>query len=195
MTTFLNRESAYPMLPMLLSRVSYRAFSEERLTEDELMSLFEAAHWAPSSYNSQPWRFIYARRGEPEWDTFFSVLIDWNKSWCNRADTLVLIISRKNFERNEKPSVTSQFDTGAAWMSLAVEAHARNITTHGMSGFDYDEIRKKLQIPESYSVEAMIAIGKPGNKEDLPEEVRKGEVPSNRKSVQEVVSKGRFVFS
>src|SRR3984893_8632211 len=152
MTEFLNRESLYPIMPLILSRVSSRSFSEERLSEDELMSLFEAARWAPSSFNNQPWRFIYARRGEKEWDTLFNVLGDFNKSWCKKADTLVLVISRNNFEKNNKPSVTSRFDSGAAWMSLAIEAHSRNIVAHGMEGFDSEGIKKILQIPDSYTV-------------------------------------------
>lgn len=194
MTQFLNRESTYPILPLLLSRVSYRAFSDERLTEEELMSLFEAARWAPSSYNNQPWRFVYARRGEKEWDTLFNVLVDFNKSWCKNADTLVVVISRNNFEHNNKPSRTSHFDTGSAWMSLAAEAHSRNITTHGMEGFDYEVLKKNLAIPDSFTIEAMIAIGKPGNKENLPEEIRAKEVPSNRKPLTDIVSKGTFPF-
>lgn len=194
MTKFLNRESTYPILPLILSRVSYRAFSEERLTEEELMSLFEAARWAPSSYNNQPWRFVYARRGEKEWDTLFNVLVDANKSWCKMADTLVVVISRNNFEYNNKPSRTARFDTGSAWMSLALEAHSRNIVTHGMEGFDYDALKKNLQIPDSFTVEAMIAIGKMGNKESLPEELRKKEVPSTRKPLQDIVAKGSFPF-
>ena len=194
MTKFLNRESTYPILPLLLSRVSYRAFSEERLTEDELMSLFEAARWAPSSYNNQPWRFVYARRGEKEWEILFNVLTDSNKSWCNKADTLVAVISRNDFEYKNKPSRTAQFDTGSAWMSLALEAHSKNILTHGMEGFDYDASRKNLQIPDSFTIEAMIAIGKPGNKEELPEDLRKKEVPSTRKPLNEIVAKGAFPF-
>ena len=194
MTQFLNRKSTYPILPLLLSRVSSRAFSEERLSEDELMSLFEAARWAPSSYNNQPWRFVYARRGGTGWDTFFSVLIEFNKTWCASADTLALVVSRNNFEHNNKPSVTARFDTGAAWMSLAVEAKARNIIAHGMQGFDYAAIRKALQIPDSFTVEAMIAIGKPGKAETLPPEIREKEVPSDRKPLTEIVSKGIFPF-
>jgi nitroreductase len=194
MTTYLNRQSTYPIQPLLLSRVSSRAFSDERLTEEELMSLFEAARWAPSSYNNQPWRFIYARRGEKDWETLFNVLVDFNKSWTKNADTLVLVISRKNFEHNDKPATTARFDTGSAWMGLALEAHARNMIAHGMQGFDYDAIRKVLQIPESYNVEAMIAIGKPGDKEKLPPEIREKEVPSQRKPLNEIISKGVFNF-
>jgi nitroreductase len=194
MTKFLNRESNYPILPLLLSRVSSRAFSEERLSEEELMTLFEAARWAPSSYNNQPWRFVYARRGDKEWDLLFNVLIDFNKSWCKNADTLVLVVSRNNFEHNQKPAVTSHFDTGAAWMSLALEAHAKNIIAHGMQGFDYEAIKKNLNIPEGFTVEAMIAIGKPGDKKDLPDDIQAKEVPSTRKPLKDIVSKGTFPF-
>ena len=194
MTKFLNRETTYPIQSFFLSRVSYRAFSEERLSEEELMSLFEAARWAPSSFNNQPWRFIYARRGDKEWDTFFNVLVDFNKSWCKNADTLVLVVSRNNFEKNNKPARTSHFDAGAAWMSLALEAHAKNIITHGMEGFDYEGIKKALNIPNDFTVEAMIAIGKPGNKEDLPEDIRAKEVPSTRKPLNDIISKGHFPF-
>lgn len=190
-----SRTSQYPIQSFFLSRQSGRAFSDERLSEDELMSLFEAAHWAPSSYNAQPWRFIYARRGEKDWDTLFSVLIDFNKSWVKTADTLLLVISRNLFEHNNKPAVTHSFDAGAAWMSLAIEAHQRGIMTHGMQGFDYEAIRKKLAIPDHYTVEAMIAIGRPGKKEDLSPELQEKEVPSDRKAVEKVVSKGKFNFS
>jgi nitroreductase len=195
MSTFLNRVSEYPIESFLLSRISYRAFSEERLSKEELMSIFEAAKWAPSSYNNQPWRFVYARRGEKEWDTFFNVLIEFNKEWCKRADTLVLVVSRNNFEHNEKKARTSRFDTGSAWMSLALQAHAQNIIAHGMEGFDYDAIKKALQIPDTFTVEAMIAIGKPGKKEDLPEAIQKKEVPSTRKQLTEIVAKGSFTFT
>lgn len=194
MTKYINRTSTYPILALLLSRISSRAFSEDRLTEEELMSLFEAARWAPSSYNNQPWRFVYARRGETEWDTLFNVLVDFNKSWCKNADTLVAVISSNQFEHNHKPSRTSQFDAGAAWMSLALEAHARNIIAHGMEGFDYDALRKSLHIPDSYTINAMIAIGKAGDKEELPKELKEKETPSNRKPLSEIVAKGKFSF-
>ncbi len=195
MTKFLNRESSYDIQPLILSRISWRAFSEERLSEEELMSLFEAARWAPSSYNNQPWRFTYVRRGDPEWHTFYDVLIPFNQAWTKNADTLVLVVSKNNFEHNNKPSATARFDTGAAWMSLALEAHSRNITTHGMQGFDYDEIKRRLNIPDGFTVEAMIAIGKPGNKESLPPEISEKEVPSTRKPLKEIIAHGKFNFT
>jgi nitroreductase len=110
------------------------------------------------------------------------------------ADTLVLVVSRNNFEHNNKPSLTASFDTGASWMSLAIEAQARNIIAHGMQGFDYEAIREALQIPESFTVEVMIAIGKPGKAENLPMEIREKEVPSNRKPLTDIISKEIFPF-
>lgn len=192
MKTFKNRESSFPIEPLFLSRVSSRAFGDERIADEELMSLFEAARWAPSSYNGQPWRFVYVRRGDKEWDLFFNALVDFNKSWCKAADTLVVIISRNNFERNNKPSRTARFDTGAAWMSLALEANARGIVAHAMEGFDYEAIVRNLHIPETFTVEAMAAIGKAGNKESLSRELQEMETPSLRKPLESIVSKGTF---
>lgn len=195
MTKYLTRESGYPIQPLILSRVSGRAFSPERLSDDELMSLFEAARWTPSCYNNQPWRFVYVRKGDKEWDSLFNVLVDFNKSWCKDADTLVAVISRNNFERNDKPSQTARFDTGAAWMSLALEANARGIVAHGMQGFDYAALKKNLDIPDSFTVEATIAIGKKGDKEQLSAELQKEEKVSDRKPLEQIVSRGKFPFT
>ena len=87
----------------------------EELTDEELMSLFEAARWAPSSYNNQPWRFIYAKTNTEHWDRFFNLLVEANKVWAKNARALVVVIARKNFEHNEKLARTNQFDTSAAW--------------------------------------------------------------------------------
>ena len=195
MTKFMQRESSYPIEEPFLSRVSWRALSEDRLTEEELMSLFEAARWAPSSYNGQPWRFLYARRGDKAWDAMYKSLIDWNKTWCATADTLVVVLSRNNFEHNNKPAATARFDTGAAWMSLAIEARARNLVTHGMQGFDYEEIRRAFSIPDTFTVEAMVAIGKHGDPKRLPPEMQEKEVPSERKPLDQIVSRGVFSFT
>jgi nitroreductase len=194
MSHFVNRVSKYAIQPFFLSRVSSRAFSEERLTEDELMSLFEAARWAPSSYNNQPWRFIYVRRGEHDWNLLFDTLIDFNKSWCKNADTLVLILSRKNFTHNEKISKTSQLDAGAAWMSLALEAEFHKIVAHGMEGFDYEAARKNLGVSDKYTIEAMAAIGKQGEIDILPEALQEKEIPTLRKPLSEIISNGKFIF-
>lgn len=195
MVHYVNRETTFPIQSFFLSRVSSRAFSEERLSEQEILTLFEAARWAPSSYNNQPWRFIYVRRGEKEWNLLFDTLIDFNQSWCKHADTLVLVLSRNNFTHNEKPARTSRFDTGAAWMSLAIEALSQNLVTHGMEGFDYELARKNMGVSDAYTIEAMLAIGKPGNPEELPEALQEKEIPSLRMPLEKIISKGKFSFT
>jgi nitroreductase len=196
MTTFSTRQSPYPIREEFLSRISFRAFDEKvRLTEDQLQTIFEAARWAPSSFNNQPWRFIYARRGEKEWETLFNALVDFNKSWCKHADTLVVVLTRNNFEKNNKPSMTAKFDTGAAWMSLALQAHADGFMAHGMEGFDAEALKKNLNIPDTYSIDCMVAIGKYGKEEELPKELQEKEKPTLRKPLSEIISKGTFNFT
>ena len=189
-----NRKSTYPIQPLILNRWSPRAMSGESLTDEELMPLFEAARWAPSSYNNQPWKFLYAKRDTKHWKTFFSLLGEFNQSWCKNAAVLVVIIARKNFEHNNKPSVTHQYDAGAAWENLALEGSARGLVVHGMEGFDYEKARTELKIPEEYVILAMAAIGKPAKagKEILPEELAKREIPSDRKPLKEIIMEGEF---
>ena len=98
----------------LLDRWSPRAMSGEEISQEELMRLFEAARWAPSSFNTQQWRALYARRGTEHWQTFFDLLVDANKAWAKNAAVLVVFISRKNFDHNNEPSVTHSYDCGAA---------------------------------------------------------------------------------
>lgn len=187
-----DRKTNYSISPQLVERWSPRAMSGESIHNDDLMALFEAARWAPSSYNNQPWRFMYAPRDNQNWDTFFNLMIDFNKDWAKNAAVLVVVISKKTFDFNGKPSRTHSFDAGAAWENLALEASARGIIAHGMEGFDYDKAKSDLNIPDDYSVECMIAIGKPGRKEDLPLELQERETPSDRKPLSEIIIEGKF---
>ena len=166
--------------------------SGEPIQEEELLPLFEAARWAPSSYNGQPWRFIVARKDTPSWETFLNLLIEFNRSWADKAAALVVICSHQNFEFNNKPSITHQFDTGAAWENLALEASHRGLVAHGMEGFDYEKARKELHIPPEYDVLAIVAIGKPGKKEELSPALQEREVPSQRKPLKEILFEGEF---
>ena len=186
------RKAGYPIDAIFLNRWSPRAMSGESLTDDELMPLFEAARWAPSSYNAQQRRFLYAKRDTPNWGLFFDLLVEGNQAWARRAAVLVVVISRKNFEYNEQPSRTHFFDTGAAWENLALEGSLRGLVVHGMQGFDYDKARTALKIPDGYEVCAMIAIGKRGNKDDLPENLRAMEFPNDRRPLKEIVTEGVF---
>jgi len=178
---------------IFVNRWSPRAMSGEEISHDDLMGLFEAARWVPSSYNNQPWRFIYAKRNTDHWQTFISFLAEGNKIWAQNAAVLVVVISRKNFEFNEKPAITHQFDAGAAWENLALEATSRGLITHGMQGFDYNQARKELDVPENFDVMAMIAIGKLGKKENLPLDLKEREYPSDRKPLEEIVMEAKFI--
>lgn len=186
------RDSAYPIQPLILHRWSPRSMTGESLTEEEVMPLFEAARWAPSSYNNQPWIFIYAHRDTPEWKTLFNLLVPGNQAWTVNAAVLVVVISKKTFYRNGKPARTHSFDTGAAWMSMALEGFSRGYVVHGMEGFDYDKASTDLQIPDDYTVEAMVAIGKRAPKEKLSPELQKREAPSLRNPLEQILMKGKF---
>ena len=187
-----NRKAEYPIDPVFLNRWSPRAMSGESLTDDELMPLFESARWAPSSYNAQQRRFLYARRDTPNWDFFFDLMVGSNKVWAKNAAVLVVVISRKNFEYNDKPSRTNMYDTGAAWENLALQGSLNGLVVHGMQGFDYEKARRVLKIPDHYEVCAMIAIGKKGRKEDLPKALQEMEEPNGRRPLREIAREGAF---
>lgn len=187
-----ERKPQYPVSDIFVNRWSPRAMSGEEITNQELMSLFEAARWAPSSFNNQPWRFIYAKRNTPHWDILFKLMVEFNQSWTKNAAVIVVIVSHNNFELNNKPSRTHSFDTGAAWENLALQASLNGLIAHGMEGFDYDKAKKDLNVPDDYSVEAMCAIGKPGPLEVLPPKLQEQEKPSDRKQVKDFVFEGKF---
>ena len=187
-----NRELEFPCNEVFPNRWSPRALSGEEISDEELMTLFEAGRWAPSSYNNQPWRFIYAKRDTGHWDSIFNLLADANKAWCKNAAVLVVVVSNKNFEYNGKPSRTHSLSAGAAWENIALQATFMGLVAHGMAGFDYGKAKEVLGVPDDFNVEMMFAIGKKGRKEDLSEEAQKMEVQSLRKPLKEIVFEGKF---
>ena len=170
-------------MPEILNRWSPRAMTGEELTDDELMPLFDAARWAPSSYNAQLWRFLYAKRDTEHWEKFLDLLVEGNQGWAKDAAVLVVVISRSNFEKDNKPAKTHVFDAGAAWENLAIEGSTRGLVVHGMEGFDYAKAKEVLDIPDEYEVLAMIAIGK---KKDSEEKA------NTRRPLQEIIMEGKF---
>lgn len=187
------RKSAYPIEPLILTRWSPRAMSGEPISHEELMSLFEAARWAPSCYNNQPWHFIYAQRDTKHWQKLFDLLVPFNQEWCARAAVLILVLSRNTFFLNNKPSRTHSFDTGAAVENLALQGHAMGLVVHGMEGFDYDRARAIFAIPDEYTVEALFAVGRPASPDVLSAELKARELPSDRKPIAEFVTEGTFL--
>lgn len=189
------RRAASPIEPIFLRRWSPRAMSGEPIREAELLTLFEAARWAPSTYNEQEWRFLYARRDTEKWPLFFDLLVEGNRAWCDRAALLVVILAHKVFARNHKPNPVHLFDCGAAFENLALQGTAMGLVVHGMQGFDFEKARSVLAVPDDFAVAAMFAVGQPGNPDDLPNEIREREVPSDRRPVTESICEGRFAFS
>jgi nitroreductase len=186
------RKPAFDINQIFLNRWSPRAMSSEEISKDELMSIFEAARWAPSSYNNQPWRFLYAMRGLGHWNTFFDLMVEANQMWAKNAAALIVVISKKTFDYNGKPSITHTFDTGAAWQNMALQGALMGLVTHGMQGFDYDRARELLNVSDEFQVEAMVAVGKPGKKEDLPANLQEKEIPSSRKPLNHIVFEGSY---
>jgi nitroreductase len=189
-----QRKADRPIDNLFLDRWSPRSMTGEAVTEEELMVLFEAARWAPSSYNNQPWRILYARRNTENWDLFFNLLVEFNQGWAKNAGALLVFISKTTFETNGQPSITHSFDTGAAWENFALQGWLKGLAVHGMEGFDYERARTELNVPEGFRVEAMAAVGRPGTPDALPMELRERETPSDRRKLDQTICEGRFCF-
>jgi nitroreductase len=191
------RQPDHPIDPLFLERWSPRAFDGSDVPDEDLMTMFEAARWAPSAFNSQPWRFLYAKRGDAHWGRFLDLLIPWNQSWAHTASVLVYILSDSlpftdKATGEPAPSTTHSFDAGAAWVCLALQATRMGYHAHGMSGVQYGRARAELAIPDRYSLNAACAIGRIGDPAQLDDKLRAREAPSDRKPIAGFVFKGGF---
>lgn len=167
--------------PIFLERWSPRAFKKDPIPKEDLEAIFEAARWAPSCYNEQPWLFVYTQT-EEGLKKFQRTLVEFNQIWASNAPVLIIAFAKKTFDRNGKENSWAPFDTGAAWMSLALQAHKLGYTTHAMGGFDPQKAFEVANVdPKKYDVMAVIALGHHGDKSYLPEDMQKGESPSDRK--------------
>jgi len=191
-----GRTAGHDIDPMFLARWSPRAFTGEPIPDDVLMSLFEAAHWAPSAFNLQPWRFVYARRGEADWARLLDVLIAYNQAWVSGASALIFIVSqrlRRREGRAPEPIYSHSFDAGAAWGYLALQAHQLGWAAHGMTGFDPAKGYAAMGIDEAeYRIEAAVAVGRATDASVLPMFLQERETPSGREPVATLVFEGRF---
>lgn len=189
-----HRTADHPIEELFLKRWSPRAMNDTPVAQADLNRLLEAARWAPSSYNEQEWRYLYAHRDTPHWETFLHLLMEANQVWCLRAGVLIVIASAKNFSRNGKPNGVHSFDTGASFQNLALQGTALGLVVHPMAGFDRRKAREELRIPDDYDVEAMVAIGHPGSPDELPEGYREIEIPSGRKPISQIACEGQFAL-
>lgn len=188
------RKPDHPIERLFLARWSPRAMSGAPLAERELLSLLEAARWAPSTFNEQEWRYLYARRDTPGFELYLDFLLPANQAWCRRAGVLFVVLSKLTFTKNGKPNPVHSFDAGASFENLALQGAAMGLVVHAMAGFDRAMARSALAIPEDYEVEAMLAAGHPGDPESLAQELRERERPTGRKPVSEFAREGKFSF-
>jgi len=191
------REPDHPIDNLFLQRWSPRAYDASPMPLADLLTMLEAARWAPSAFNIQPWRFLYATRGDAWWDSYLGLLDPFNASWAIHASALVFTVSDTVIPGNgsslPKPSTTHSFDTGAAWAQLALQSTALGYQAHAMAGIHFDEVRRQLRVPDYYRIEIAVAIGRQTTPTHLPPALQQREVPSSRLPLDAIAFVGRFL--
>jgi len=188
-----NRQTDTALHSLFLDRWSPRAYDKSVMPTEDLRTILDAGRWAPSSYNYQPWRFLYARRGDANWSRFLGLLVPGNQAWAQNTSVLLFIVSDKYMGRPDRPNHVHSFDAGAAWAMMALQAHMLGYHAHGMVGVDFDRAQAELGVPETFRIEAAVAIGRMGDPATLPDALREREVPSDRKPLDQVAFAGNFV--
>ncbi len=187
-----KRVPEYPINELFLNRWSPRALSPEAIPHEHLMTLFEAAKWAPSSFNNQPWRFVYANHNTPVFNQLLDTMVPINREWAQHASVLVLVLSHRFFETTGHHASSHAFDVGAACQNMALQASCTNLALHLIEGFNKEQARFNMNIPTEYAIEVLAAVGKPGDITMLPERLQHREKPSERKKLNEFVFKDKF---
>jgi nitroreductase len=184
----------YPVHELIRERWSPRAFSRQEISSEDLRSLFEAARWAPSSSNEQPWAFIVATRNDNQnFTKALQPLVEFNVNWAKNAYVLGFAVAELAFAKNKTPNRNAHYDTGAAMSQLTTEATSRGISVHQMAGFDPDTAREVFEIPSGWDAIAAFAMGYPGDPASLPQPYRDRETaPRVRKPIREFVMNGKW---
>jgi nitroreductase len=179
---------------LIQHRWSPRAFSEQAVPADVLRSLFEAARWAASSSNEQPWAFLVTTSDEKEnHEKMLSTLVEFNQGWAKHAPVLAIAVSELSFAKTGKPNRNAFYDTGAAVANLSAEATSRGLFVHQMAGFDSQKAIELFEIPSGWEPIAAFTIGYPGDPESLPETLRQRELaPRERKPLESFVMSGHW---
>ena len=191
-----ERTPDHPIEPVFLDRWSPRAYDATPMPASDLFTIVEAARWAPSAYNVQPWRFLYSRRDDAHWQGYLALLDPFNASWARHASALVFVLSDTVMpgegSRPPKLSRTHSFDAGAAWAQLALQATSLGYQAHAMAGIDFERSQEDLLVPGRYRIEIAVAIGRRADPSLLPDELRTREQPSQRLSLSEIAFAGSF---
>lgn len=185
----LSRIAEHGADPLFVNRWSSRAFAARPVAEQTLLAILEAARWAPSSNNFQPWRFIVARE-ESQLKLFHEFIVPGNLEWAAQAPVLILLLS--SVQEDGKMNGAHAFDTGAAWASIAMQASLLGLNTRAIGGYDRVKARELLSIPANFELHAVVALGYPGSTELLPDKFKDRNVPSGRRPLQESIIWGDF---
>jgi nitroreductase len=180
--------SSEGVLPAILERWSPRACTDRDVSPAALRTIFEAARWAPSSYNEQPWRFFVGHRNSETYKRIGNSLVPFNQGWALGAPVLILGVAKTRFSHNDTPNNYAVHDLGAAMVSIAIQAAALGIATHQMAGFDWAKAREAFEIPETYAIGSVMAMGYQGDPATLDEQYQAQEqAPRSRKPLSEIV--------
>lgn len=182
-----NRDYQYEIMTEIKDRWSPRAFDPNKpVAQEDVMAVLEAARYAPSCFNEQPWSYIVGNNDEAH-EKILSALTPTNQVWAKNAPVLLIVLAKRNFKHNDKPNPWYAFDSGTSFGYLTLEANKRGLETHGMGGFSKDKIRELFDVPEEYAVATAIALGYYGKKEDLPEELQGREAAAGRKPLEDLI--------
>lgn len=181
-----------PAIPGVIEHIrkrwSPRAYSDKPVSPENLKEVFEAARWAASSFNEQPWRFLVGHKGDETYKKIFDSLVEFNQGWAKNAPVLILSVAKKTFAHNGSPNQHGLHDTGAATAYLALQATVLGFHTHSMAGFDHAKMRKAFDIPADYEFGAVTALGYLGDPDILPDHLKQAETsPRSRKPLSEIV--------
>ncbi len=177
----------------ILNRKSLFSFSSKHVEEEKLSLIFEAARWAPSSFNAQPWRYIYTRKDEEGYKDLFSLLADGNKIWAYSAPILILTLTEVFDVKKKRSNRFAFHDLGLSTAMLMLQAGSLGLFTHPMGGFDVDRAKTLFDLPSGFEPGAMIALGYPGDPSKLPEDIfKRHNAPRIRKNPDEFVFKGNW---
>ena len=182
-----HRDANHAVHDLFVRRHSPRKFTGEAVSEADTLKLFEAARWAPSTYNEQEWRFCYARRDTEHWPTFLGLLVEANREWAKDTGLLAFVLSRTTFVKNGKPNLVHAFDAGAAVQNLALQATQMGLCAHAMGGIDRHGAIDQLNVPDGFDVHCAVAVGRPDPSDEA--------TPTGRKPLDAIAREGLFTFS
>jgi nitroreductase len=190
MTPLVNKQKSAefesPVLEVIQQRRSRRAYLESPVEKEKINSLFEAARWAPSSVNEQPWIYLYATKEQTLlYDKIFDSLNESNKIWAKHAPLLIVSLIRKTYSRNDMPNLSARYDLGAANALLSLQAAHQGLNVHQMGGFSAEKLRENLNIPNQYETVVVMAIGYPGDVQLLPEHLKVRELAPRERYLQQ----------